>query len=82
MPNHVRLRVSSRKDTSRKEMSPSPVTSPVGEEPCFTVETRACNERYLDTVIGPSGLISVIAASLGSRFERAERRDKGCHAPE
>ena len=79
--NHVRLRVSSKKDTSRKETSASPVTSLVEEEPCFTAETKACNERYLETVIGPSGLISAIAASLGSWFEGPERREKGCHAP-
>jgi len=80
--NHVRLRVSSREDTSRKETSASPVTSPVGEEPFFTAETKACNERYLETVIGPPGLISATATSLGSRFERSGRREKGCHAPE
>jgi hypothetical protein len=71
--NHVCPCVSSKKDTSRKEMSTSSVTSLAGEQPCLTAETRACNARYLETRIGRFGLISAVAASLKGKFERMKQ---------
>jgi hypothetical protein len=52
MFNHVRICVSSRKDTNRKELLASLASLPCGEQPCFTAEMKARNERYLETTIG------------------------------
>jgi hypothetical protein len=80
--NHVRICVSSRKDTNRKETLVSTAPLPGGEQPCFTAETKLRSVRYLETVIGWSGLISAVADSLGSRFQLADRREKRWGTPE
>ncbi len=74
--NHVRLCVSSRKDTNCKEMLASLAPLPGGEQPCFTAETKPCNVRYLETVIGWPGLISAVADSLRGRFQLTDWREK------